>query len=112
MRKLTFAVLAGALALSACGKKQEEPAPPPPPPPKPARGAVGDANLRMMLAEIASARACDMVKGAFRGVRAEGRHDVTTGVLWMRDCKITHDGTKLTFHLGGGKHPLPLSLKS
>jgi hypothetical protein len=96
----TISIVLAATLSFACSKKQE-PAPPPPPPSKPVRGAVGDDNLRVMLAEIASSRACDMIRGSFRALRAEGRHDVTTGVLWMRDCKITNDGTKVTFHLGG-----------
>jgi hypothetical protein len=54
-----------------------------------------------MLAEVASAKACEMMKGTFRGLRKEGEHDVTTGVLWTRDCKITNDGTNVTFRLGG-----------
>jgi hypothetical protein len=98
MRIVSIA-LAATLCL-ACSKR-EEPAAPPPPPGKPVRGAAADAELRVMLAEIASARACAMMKNSFRGLRAEGRHDVTTGVLWIRDCKITNDGTKVTFHLGG-----------
>lgn len=83
-----------------CGKKQEAP-PPPQPPPPPARGAVGDSDLRVMLAEVASAKACEMMKGTFRGLRKEGEHDVTTGILWTRDCKITNDGTKVLFKLHG-----------
>jgi hypothetical protein len=98
MRSVSI-VIAATLSF-ACGKK-EEAAPPPPPPPAPARGAVGDTNLRVMLAEIAASKACEMVKGSFRALRAEGRPDVTTGTLWIRDCKITNEGTKITFHLGG-----------
>lgn len=54
-----------------------------------------------MLAELASAKACEMIRGRMRGLRAEGRPDLTTGILWMRECKIVNDGTKVTFHLGG-----------
>jgi hypothetical protein len=54
-----------------------------------------------MLAEIASSRACEMIRGSFRALRAEGRRDVTTGILWTRECKITNEGTNVTFHLGG-----------
>ncbi|HEY5927882.1 MAG TPA: hypothetical protein VIV11_39620 [Kofleriaceae bacterium] len=65
------------------------------------RGAVGDSDLRVMLAEIASSRACEMMRGSMRGLRTEDRKDLSTGVLWIRDCKITNDGTKVTFNLGG-----------
>jgi hypothetical protein len=85
----------------ACGKKEAEPPPPLPPPAKPARGAVGDRDLRVMLAEVASAKACEMMRGQLRGLRAEQDHDLTTGTLWIRDCNITNDGTNVTFHLAG-----------
>ena len=84
----------------ACGGREES-APPPPPPDKPIRGAAGDTDLRVMVAEIATAKACDQIRGSFRGLQAEGRKDVTTGVLWLRDCKITNAGTQVTFELGG-----------
>jgi hypothetical protein len=96
----TVSIVLAATLSFACSKR-EEPAAPPPPPGKPVRGAVADGDVRVMLAEIASSRACEMIKGSFRGLRAEGRHDVTTGVLWTRECKITNDGTKITFTLGG-----------
>jgi hypothetical protein len=99
MRSVSIGV--AAILCFACGKKHEEPPPPPPPPPSPIRGAVGDADLRVMLAEIASSKACEMMKGALKGLRAEGNHDLTTGILWIRDCKITNDGTKIMFHLTG-----------
>jgi hypothetical protein len=99
MRSISI-VVAATLSF-ACGKKQEAPAPPPPPPSKPVRGAVGDADLRVMLAEIASSKACEMMTGSMRGLRADYNHDLTTGILWISSCKITNDGTKVTFHLGG-----------
>ena len=92
-------VLAATLSF-ACGKK-EEAAPPPPPPEKPIRGAVGDSDLRVMLAEVASSRACEMMRGTLRGLRAEQNPNLQTGVLWIRECKITNDGLKVTFNLAG-----------
>ena len=85
------------------GCKREESAPPPPPPAAhpPIRGAAADADLRVMLAEIASAKACEMIRGQYRGLRAAERPNLVTGVLWIRDCKITNEGTNVTFELGG-----------
>jgi len=54
-----------------------------------------------MLAEVASAKACEMMRGQLRGLRAQGNEPLTTGILWIRDCKITNDGTNVTFSLGG-----------
>jgi hypothetical protein len=69
---------------------------------KPAeRGAAGDADLRVMLAEVASEKACELVRGQFRPLRAVERPDVVTGVMWIRNCKITNVGTKVTFELSG-----------
>jgi hypothetical protein len=69
---------------------------------KPAeRGAVGDGDLRVMLAEMASAKACELVRGQFRPLRAMDRPDVVTGAMWIRDCKITSVGTQVTFVLSG-----------
>lgn len=69
---------------------------------KPAeRGAAGDSDLRVMLAEIASAKGCELVRGQFRPLRDTDRPDVVTGMMWIRDCKIINDGTKVTFALSG-----------
>jgi hypothetical protein len=69
---------------------------------KPAeRGAVGDSDLRVMLGEIAATKACELVRGQFRPLRAIDHPDVVTGVMWIRECKITSAGTKVTFVLSG-----------
>jgi hypothetical protein len=84
--------------------KRDEPEPPLPSPPAakaPVRGAVADTDLRVMLAELASAKACEMIRGQFRGLRDAERRDTVTGVLWIRDCKITNRGTDVTFQLSG-----------
>ncbi|HSS00806.1 MAG TPA: hypothetical protein VLM79_27300 [Kofleriaceae bacterium] len=86
-----------------CHKDADPPAPPPPPPKAvaPIRGAAGDADLRVMLSELASAKACTMIKGQFRPLRAPDRREVVTGILWIRECSIQQSGTKVTFHLAG-----------
>jgi hypothetical protein len=65
------------------------------------RGAAGDSDLRVMLAEVASAKGCELVRGQFRPLRDVDRPDVVTGAMWIRDCKIINDGTKVTFALSG-----------
>lgn len=70
--------------------------------PKPVeRGAVGDRDLRVMLTELASAKACELMRGQFRPLRAPDRPDVVTGVMWIRDCKVSSVGTKVTLSLAG-----------
>ena len=65
------------------------------------RGAAGDADLREMLAEVASSKACQMIEGQFLALRAPDRPAVRTGTLWIRSCEITHDGNRVTFALSG-----------
>lgn len=85
--------------LAACHRDRPEP---PPPVPKPVvRGAAGDSDLRAMLGEIASSKACEMIEGQFLPLRAPDRPEVRTGVLWIRRCAITSDGTRATFALSG-----------
>jgi hypothetical protein len=67
----------------------------------PVRGAVGDSELRVMLAEVASAKACEMIRGAFRPLKGADDPSVITGQLWIRDCKITNDGLHVTYELAG-----------
>ncbi|HET7504092.1 MAG TPA: hypothetical protein VFK02_23890 [Kofleriaceae bacterium] len=91
------------LLMVGCRRDAGDP-PPPPPAPKatqPLRGAAGDGDLRVMLAELASSKACAMMKGQFRPLRAPDRHGTVTGVLWIRDCQITSHGTRVTFRLAG-----------
>ncbi|MDB4958844.1 MAG: hypothetical protein JWO36_6413 [Myxococcales bacterium] len=86
-------------ALLAC--KREAPPPPPSAAVAPIRGAVGDTDLRVMLAEIASSKACEMIEGQFTGLPAPQQPNVLAGTLWIRRCKITHDGTRVDFELAG-----------
>jgi hypothetical protein len=91
----------GACERSAQGD-EKKPAAEPVPVPKPVeRGAVGDSDLRVLLAELASAKACELMRGQFRPLRALDRPEVVTGALWIRGCKITNVGTKVTFVLTG-----------
>jgi hypothetical protein len=84
----------------ACGK-DDKPLPPAPEVRPPVRGAVGDQDLRVMLAEIASSKACEMIKGAFRALKGSEDPSVITGMLSIRDCKMTNKGTHVTYELAG-----------
>ena len=42
---------------------------PPAPPAPPDRTAAADKDLRIMAAELAAAKACEMMRGQFRGLR-------------------------------------------
>jgi hypothetical protein len=102
MRRILPAVLCFA-TVAAC--KREVP-PPPPVPPTPAvvapmRGAAGDTDLRVMLSELASSKACGLIRGMFNGLRAPDHPDVVTGVLWIRECEISNVGVHVTFHIVG-----------
>jgi hypothetical protein len=89
-----------ALAVTACGS-DDKAAPKPKPAKAPVRGAVGDQDLRVMLAELASSKACEMIEGSYRGLRGSDDPKTTTGVLATRECKLVNDGTNVTFTLGG-----------
>jgi hypothetical protein len=99
MRTCWFVALALA-TLAACNREVA----PPPEPPKavaPLRGAAGDSDLRVMLSELASSKACAMIRGGFHGLRAPEHPDVVTGVLWIRECEITNIGPHVTFRIAG-----------
>jgi len=99
MRTASLVVLGMAL-LGAC---KHEGAPPPERPAAvaPLRGAVGDSDLRVMLSELASSRACARIRGGFHGLRAPQHPGVVTGVLWIRKCEITNAGDHVTFQIAG-----------
>ncbi|HEX3855250.1 MAG TPA: hypothetical protein VHW01_30010 [Polyangiaceae bacterium] len=99
-------LLAAIAVCAACGKAPSDTkassALDPIPSAKPVeRGAVGDSDLRIMLTELASAKACELVRGQFRPLRAPDRPAVVTGILWVRECKISNVGTKVTVALSG-----------
>jgi hypothetical protein len=90
------------LTSASCRSEDETSAPPvTTKSPAPVRGAAGDEDLRVMLAQIASARACDEIKGHFQALPADGRPQVMTGALWIHGCRITSSGTKVKFRLEG-----------
>ena len=99
--------IALACAPSGCGNSSDAPDAraaviAPAPSAKPVeRGAVGDSDLRVMLTELASAKACQLVQGQFRPLRAPDRDDVVTGIMWIRECKVTNVGTQVTVSLSG-----------
>jgi hypothetical protein len=84
----------------ACGN-DDKPLPPAPEVRTPVRGAAGDADLRVMLAEIASSKACEMIEGAFRPLKGKEDPSLITGLLAIRECKITNQGTNVTYELAG-----------
>jgi hypothetical protein len=96
----TTSLVAVLATLVACARDVAPP-PEPPKPVTPLRGASGDSDLRVMLSELASAQACAMIRGGFHGLRAPEHPEVVTGVLWIRECKITNIGPRVKFHLAG-----------
>jgi hypothetical protein len=59
------------------------------------------ADLNLLMADVASARACDLIRGHFQPLPAVGRPNVVTGTFWIRECRITNLGTKISFRVGG-----------
>jgi hypothetical protein len=100
MMKVALVMLSLAV-VGGCTKGPESPPPQPPAAKAPIRGAVGDSDLRVMISELAASKACALIKGQFRSLRAADNPALVTGVLWIRDCKITNTGTNVTFHLAG-----------
>lgn len=98
--RIVWFVLA-AMQVVGCGRTEETAQPAAPPPATPIRGAAGDTDLRVMLAEIVAAHACERIENRFLGLRGEKRKDLTTGTLWLRECTITNRGTNVTLVLGG-----------
>lgn len=92
--------IVAALAITACGSDDKS-APKPKPAKAPVRGAVADNDLRVMLAELASSKACEMIQGSYRALRDTQDPTTTTGLLSIRDCDLENDGTNVTFKLGG-----------
>jgi hypothetical protein len=97
--------LIGALlvVLFACQRNDEDEKTPPSAPPaaQPRRVATQDESLRTMVAELAAAKACEMIRGQFRGLRDPERPDTVIGNVWIRECRITNRGSRVRFHLSG-----------
>jgi hypothetical protein len=110
MRSPTTCLCAALLALSAgplaCAAKHDDDsrkAAPGKPEraPAPVRGAAGDEDLRVMLAQIASARACEQIRGHFHALAADGQPQLMTGALWIHGCRSSSRGTEVKFQLAG-----------
>jgi hypothetical protein len=79
-----------------------EAAPPQPEPPRqPLRDALGDRDLRAMIAEVASTKACALIEHQFRPLRDKDHVELANGVLWIRGCKLSHRGTRMQLQLSG-----------
>ena len=70
-------------------------------PPAPLRDAVGNQDLRTLIAEIATKTACDEIRGQFRGMRDQTDPRLIIGALWIRTCNIEKAGTNLEIKLTG-----------
>jgi hypothetical protein len=88
------------VVMLAAWRHESLPAPASPRSAAPAKGSA-DADLQVMLSELASSKACGLIRGEFHALRATDRPDVVVGVLWVRECEITNVGAHLTFHVGG-----------
>ncbi len=101
MRRIWLIAL-GVVMLDACEKAN---VPPPPAALQQAvaatRGAAGDADVRVLLSELASSKACGMIRNGFHGLRSPDHPNVVTGVLWIRRCEITNVGAAVTFQISG-----------
>ncbi|HEX4454001.1 MAG TPA: hypothetical protein VH143_24225 [Kofleriaceae bacterium] len=98
------AVIALALALVACSRAHhDEPQQAVTKPEVPLRDAVGDHDMRALVADLASSKACEQFEHNMRGMVDDKDKTKITGVLWIRQCKTTleGDGMHVTFELGG-----------
>ncbi len=80
---------------------QTAPAEPVVMPPSPLRDAVGNQDLRTLIAEVATKTACDEIRSQFRGMRDPADPKLITGALWIRTCNIKSAGTKIDLRLTG-----------
>lgn len=100
MRAVVAAAVVATL-IGGCRRGEEEAdrKPAPPAAKQPERTAVKDEDLRVMIAALAAKQACDVIRGKFRALRDAERPGTVTGILWIRGCRITADGTRVTFAL-------------
>lgn len=89
--------------IAACSHKKETPPEPvkPASPEQPLRDAVGNADLRALVADWLSVQACERMKNHFSGIKDRTRKDVINGQIWIRDCKITNEGKQLVADVSG-----------
>jgi hypothetical protein len=67
----------------------------------PLRDAVGDRDMRALISDLASSKACEQFEHSMKELLAENDPARVTGVLWIRRCHITLDGNHMVFELGG-----------
>lgn len=97
-----WALVLGAMMLCSCERGTSSVATPSPAHAvSPTRGAAGDLDMRVMLSDLASSKACGMIRDHFIGLRSPDHPDVVTGVLWIRRCEITNVAARLTVHIAG-----------
>lgn len=95
--------IVGLALIAACSSKKETPPDPPilPHPERPLRDAVGDSDLRALVYDYLSTKACDKAINRFSGIKDRARKGIVNGQLWVRGCKITNEGSKLSAELSG-----------
>lgn len=90
------------VALVACSSKSKAPADATPPKPEePLRDATGDSDVRTLVADLLAGRACDQAIHHFGGMKDKVRKQIINGEVWIRECKITNDGTKVSIEISG-----------
>ncbi|HEY1546569.1 MAG TPA: hypothetical protein VGG28_02050 [Kofleriaceae bacterium] len=100
------AVLALALVAACSHAHRDEPKQDPqvaPKPQVPLRDAVGDHDMRALVADLVSSKACEQFEHDMRGMVDDKDKSKVTGVLWIRQCKITLEADRMhvTFELAG-----------
>lgn len=93
----------GLVLIAACSSKKQTPPDPPvlPHPERPLRDAVGDADLRALVYDWLSTKACEKALHRFSGIKDRTRKGIINGQLWVRGCKITSDGSRLLAEVSG-----------
>jgi hypothetical protein len=98
---IAIGVMAGCDRSSEASDSASASAPEPPAARGPIHLAAENRNLRLMLAELAAAKACSLIEGQFRALRDPERPRIATGFIWIHGCRITRRGTKIDFGLTG-----------
>jgi hypothetical protein len=101
--KLPHVILCIVVAACSRAHHDEQPAPAAAAvkPQMPMRDAVGDQDMRALVADLAAAKACEQFEHNLKGLLDENDQSLVTGILWIRRCHITLDGTQIVFALGG-----------
>ena len=93
----------GLLGVLACAACKQDPPPPalPPIPVMPTEGAAGDVDVRVLVTELTSSKACERLRGGFHGLRSPDHPDVVSGVMWIRECEVSSTGAQIKLHVAG-----------